>query len=176
MLPAIAAELGNPALTLTGSLLAFGFAQLILDPLSDRYGQRPALLAGCAAYALTSFAGAWVSTLFWRVVCRCLQGAAMAALVVYGGAWRDFYDGRRVYQRFTAAVGDDRRTMPDRDFTRRESAVRTGGRYRRFPGACGTRCCAVGFCDDSDRVYLRSVDGTEPRHERVAVGHIERDR
>ena len=133
VLSAIAAELGNPALTLTGSLLAFGFAQLILDPLSDRYGQRPALLAGCAAYALTSFAGAWVSTLFWRVVCRCLQGAAMAALVVYGGAWRDFYDGRRVYQRFTAAVGDDRRTMPDRDFTRRESAVRTGGRYRRFP-------------------------------------------
>ena len=72
VLSAIAAELGNPALTLTGSLLAFGFAQLILDPLSDRYGQRPALLAGCAAYALTSFAGAWVSTLFWRVVCRCL--------------------------------------------------------------------------------------------------------
>ena len=100
----------------------------------------------------------------------------MAALGVYGGAWRDFYDDRRVYQRFTAAAGDDRWTMLDRDFARRESAVRTRGCYRRFPGTCGPRCCAVGLCDDGDRVYLRSVDGTEPRHERVAVGHIERDR
>ena len=70
-LPGIAAELGNPALT--GLMLAFGFAQLVLGPLSDRYGRRPVLLAGCASYALTSFAGAWVSTLFWLVVCRCLQ-------------------------------------------------------------------------------------------------------
>ena len=38
-LPAIAAELGNPALTLTGLMLAFGFAQLILGPMSDRYGE-----------------------------------------------------------------------------------------------------------------------------------------
>ena len=36
VLPAIAAELGNPALTLTGLMLAFGFAQLILGPLSHR--------------------------------------------------------------------------------------------------------------------------------------------
>ena len=43
VLPAIAAELGNPALTLTGLMLAFGFAQLVLGPLSDRYGRRPVL-------------------------------------------------------------------------------------------------------------------------------------
>ena len=87
-LPAIAAELGNPALTLTGLMLTFGFAQLILGPLSDRFGRRPVLLAGCAAYALTSFAGAWVTTLYGLVICRCLQGAAMAALVVCARAQR----------------------------------------------------------------------------------------
>jgi DHA1 family bicyclomycin/chloramphenicol resistance-like MFS transporter len=108
-LPAIAAELGNPALTLTGLMLAFGFAQLILGPLSDRYGRRPVLLAGCAAYALTSFAGAWVTTLFWLVVCRCLQGAAMAALVVCARASvRDLYapvEGMRVLSRGLTGLG-----------------------------------------------------------------------
>lgn len=108
-LPAIAAELGNPALTLTGLMLAFGFAQLILGPLSDRYGRRPVLLAGCAAYALTSFAGAWVTTLFWLVVCRCLQGAAMAALVVCARASvRDLYapmEGTRVLSRGLTGLG-----------------------------------------------------------------------
>jgi MFS transporter, DHA1 family, multidrug resistance protein len=108
-LPAIAAELGNPALTLTGLMLAFGFAQLILGPLSDRYGRRPVLLAGCAAYALTSFAGAWVTTLFWLIICRCLQGAAMAALVVCARASvRDLYaqaEGTRVLSRGLTGLG-----------------------------------------------------------------------
>ena len=108
-LPAIAAELGSPALTLTGLMLAFGFAQLILGPLSDRFGRRPVLLAGCAAYALTSFAGAWVTTLYGLVICRCLQGAAMAALVVCARASvRDLYspvDGTRILSRGLTGLG-----------------------------------------------------------------------
>ncbi len=108
-LPVIAAELGNPALTLTGLMLTFGFAQLILGPLSDRWGRRPVLLAGCAAYAATSFAGAWVTTLSGLVICRCLQGAAMAALVVCARASvRDLYaplDGMRVLSRGLSGLG-----------------------------------------------------------------------
>ena len=108
-LPAINAELGNPALTLTGLMLAFGAAQLIFGPLSDRLGRRPVLLAGCAAYALTSFAGAWVSTLTGLVVCRCFQGAAMASLVVCARASvRDLYapvDGMRVLSRGLTGLG-----------------------------------------------------------------------
>jgi DHA1 family bicyclomycin/chloramphenicol resistance-like MFS transporter len=108
-LPAIAAELGNPALTLTGLMLTFGFAQLILGPLSDRFGRRLVLLAGCAAYALSSFAGAWVTTLYGLVICRCLQGAAMAALVVCARASvRDLYsplDGMRVLSRGLTGLG-----------------------------------------------------------------------
>lgn len=108
-LPAIAAELGNPALTLTGLMLAFGFGQLILGPMSDRFGRRPVLLAGCAAYALASFAGAWVTTLAGLVTCRCLQGAAMAALVVCARASvRDLYspvEGMRVLSRGLSGLG-----------------------------------------------------------------------
>ena len=108
-MPAIAAELGNPALTLTGLMLAFGVAQLILGPMSDRFGRRPVLLAGCAAYALTSFAGAWVTTLYGLVICRCLQGAAMAALVVCARASvRDLYspvEGMRILSRGLSGLG-----------------------------------------------------------------------
>ena len=108
-LPAIAAELGNPALTLTGLMLTFGVAQLIFGPLSDRFGRRPVLLVGCTAYALTSFAGAWVTTLYGLVICRCLQGAAMAALVVCARASvRDLYtpvDGTRILSRGLSGLG-----------------------------------------------------------------------
>ena len=108
-LPSIAAELGNPALTLTGLMLAFGFGQLILGPMSDRFGRRPVLLAGCAAYALASFAGAWVTTLLGLVICRCLQGAAMAALVVCARASvRDLYapvEGMRILSRGLTGLG-----------------------------------------------------------------------
>ena len=108
-LPAIADELGNPALTLTGLMLAFGFAQLVLGPLSDRFGRRPLLLAGCAAYALASFAGAWVTSLWGLVTCRCLQGAAMAALVVCARASvRDLYapvEGVRILSRGLSGLG-----------------------------------------------------------------------
>ena len=108
-LPTIAAELGNPALTLTGLMLAFGFAQLFLGPLSDRYGRRPVLLAGCVGYALSSFAGAWVSTLAGLVICRGFQGVAMAALVVCARATvRDLYspvDGMRILSRGLSGLG-----------------------------------------------------------------------
>jgi DHA1 family bicyclomycin/chloramphenicol resistance-like MFS transporter len=108
-LPSIAGELGNPALTLTGLLLAFGFAQLILGPLSDRYGRRPVLLAGCAGYALASFAGAWVTSLSGLIVCRCLQGAAMAALIVCARASvRDLYapvEGMRALSKGLTGLG-----------------------------------------------------------------------
>ncbi len=108
-LPSIAAELGNPALTLTGLLLAFGLAQLVLGPLSDRYGRKPVLLAGCAGYAVASFAGAWVTSLSGLVVCRCLQGASMAALVVCARATvRDLYapvDGMRVLSKGLTGLG-----------------------------------------------------------------------
>jgi MFS transporter, DHA1 family, multidrug resistance protein len=108
-LPAIAAELGNPALTLTGLTLAFGLAQLVLGPLSDRLGRRPVLLAGCLGYALTSLAGAWVTTLWGLIVCRCLQGAAMAALIVCARAsLRDLYspeDGTRILSQGLTGLG-----------------------------------------------------------------------
>ena len=97
-------------------MLAVGFAQLILGPLSDRYGRRPVWLARCAGYALASFAGAWVTTLVSLAICRCLQGAAMAALVVCARASvRDLYaptEGTRVLSRGLTGLGHVSLALP----------------------------------------------------------------
>ena len=55
-LPGLTQELGatmaQAQLTLTALLLAFGISQLFWGPLSDRFGRRPVLLVGMAAYVV----------------------------------------------------------------------------------------------------------------------------
>ena len=53
-----AAPMSQAQLTLTALLLAFGISQLIWGPLSDRFGRRPILLTGLAAYIVAAIASA----------------------------------------------------------------------------------------------------------------------
>ena len=61
-LPALAAEFGGAVgqaqLTLSGLILAFGFGQLLLGPVSDRVGRRPVLLTGLGVYVAGSVCSA----------------------------------------------------------------------------------------------------------------------
>lgn len=108
-LPALKAELGNPALTLTALMLAFGLAQIVWGPVSDRHGRRPVLIAGAIGYALASFAAAMVDSMSLLVICRVVQGIAMAALIVCARATvRDLFapvDGMRVLSKGLSGLG-----------------------------------------------------------------------
>lgn len=108
-LPALKAELGNPALTLTALMLAFGLAQIVWGPISDRQGRKPVLIAGAIGYALASFAAAMVDAMSLLVTCRVVQGIAMAALIVCARATvRDLYppiDGMRVLSKGLSGLG-----------------------------------------------------------------------
>jgi DHA1 family bicyclomycin/chloramphenicol resistance-like MFS transporter len=103
-LPGMTQELGasmpQAQLTLTALLLAFGASQLIWGPLSDRFGRRPILLLGVAAYVLASVGSALSPTIDVLLVWRTLQGAAMGAAVMCARAIvRDLYppaEGARV--------------------------------------------------------------------------------
>lgn len=95
-LPALTEGFGAPIsqaqLTLTTLLLAFGVSQLVWGPLSDRFGRRPVLLWGLAAYTLASIGCALAPSMALLIVWRTVQGAAMGAAVMGARAIvRDLY-------------------------------------------------------------------------------------
>ncbi|WP_219218915.1 multidrug effflux MFS transporter [Variovorax boronicumulans] len=112
-LPALTSGFGAPVahaqLTLTALLLAFGLSQLLLGPLSDRYGRRPVLLCGLAAYVVAAVGGALAPSMEWLIGWRTLQGAAMGAAVMAARAIvRDLYlpaEGARVMSRALTGLG-----------------------------------------------------------------------
>ena len=112
-LPALAAEFGGAVglsqLTLSALLLAFGLGQLLLGPLSDRWGRRPVLLGGLALYVLATLASTLAPRLEWLVLCRALQGVGLAAAVVCGRALlRDLHsprEGAAIMSRSMSGLG-----------------------------------------------------------------------
>lgn len=112
-LPALTEGFGAPVaqaqLTLTTLLLAFGLSQLVWGPLSDRFGRRPVLLCGLAAYTLASIGCALAPSMPLLIVWRTLQGVAMGAAVMCGRAIvRDLYEptsGARVMSKGLTGLG-----------------------------------------------------------------------
>lgn len=112
-LPALTAGFGasvaQAQLTLSALLLAFGVSQLVWGPLSDRFGRRPILLCGLAAYTLASVGSALAPTMSLLIVWRAVQGAAMGASVMCARAIvRDIYspeEGARAMSKGLSGLG-----------------------------------------------------------------------
>ena len=96
-MPSMVIDLGSSAagvqLTLGVFMIAFGVAQLVWGPLSDRYGRRPTLRLGLGLYVLASVC-CWASaTIELLIVSRALQAiGACCAPVVARAVVRDVYD------------------------------------------------------------------------------------
>ncbi|MBX2837160.1 MAG: multidrug effflux MFS transporter [Gammaproteobacteria bacterium] len=73
-------------LTISLNLLAFGIAQLIHGPLSDRFGRRPVLLVSLFFVAVLCLACAFAQSIEQLIVARVLLGLAAAAEAVVGFA------------------------------------------------------------------------------------------
>lgn len=103
------AAMSQAQLTLSALLLAFGCSQLIWGPLSDRFGRRPILLCGLAAYTLASVGSTLASTMDLLIAWRIVQGAAMGAVVMCARAIvRDLYqpaDGARIMSKGLSGLG-----------------------------------------------------------------------
>jgi len=96
-LPDMQAEFDTDAtrvqLTISLNMLAFGLAQLIHGPLSDRFGRRPVLLVSLLWVAVLSLTCAAATTIDQLIVARVLLGLAAAAEAVIGLAvLKDLYD------------------------------------------------------------------------------------
>jgi DHA1 family bicyclomycin/chloramphenicol resistance-like MFS transporter len=81
-------------LTLTACLIGIAAGQLILGPISDRYGRRPPLLAGLAAFVLSSLACAMAPNILALTGFRLIQGLGGAAgIVIARSIVRDLHSG-----------------------------------------------------------------------------------
>ncbi|MEI8145746.1 MAG: MFS transporter, partial [Alphaproteobacteria bacterium] len=98
--PGLAVEFGSDVATvqLVITLFLFGFAtsQLILGPLSDRFGRRPVLIAGLTLAVVTGLVAAYASSIGWLLLARALQSLGASSGVVLGRAIiRDLYERDR---------------------------------------------------------------------------------
>ena len=92
----LGAGAGTVQLTLSLFLLGMAISQLVLGPLSDRFGRRPVMLAGLALTVVASFAALAATSIAGLIVARTLQAFGASAGIVVGRAIiRDLYDRDR---------------------------------------------------------------------------------
>jgi DHA1 family bicyclomycin/chloramphenicol resistance-like MFS transporter len=74
--------------------LGFGVGQLFWGPLADRFGRKPMLTAGIAAYVVFAFVCSFAPTFELLILARAFQGAAAAASrVIVLAMVRDLFEG-----------------------------------------------------------------------------------
>ncbi len=96
--PQVEADLGVSValvqLTLTATMIGFGFGQLIVGPWSDRIGRRLPLILATTVHVAASLAVALAPDVSWLLAARVLQGAGAAAGGVVAMAMvRDLFGG-----------------------------------------------------------------------------------
>ncbi len=97
-LPEVTDVLHSPAatiqLTLTACLAGMALGQLVIGPMSDKWGRRKPLLIGMVVYVLATAICALAPTAELLIAFRLLQGlAGSAAIVIARAVVRDLYDG-----------------------------------------------------------------------------------
>ena len=93
-------------MTVTVYLLAFGCGQMIFGPLSDRWGRRPALIAGLGIYLAGGLLSGVADSISVLLGGRFLQGLGGAVGHVIGRALlRDLYSGRTLARQMAMAMG-----------------------------------------------------------------------
>ncbi len=92
-------SLGRTQLIIPAYLIAFAFMQLVVGPLSDRFGRRPVIMGGVALFMVASLACALSTDIWQLLVARFFQAAGACASIVVGRATvRDTSEGKAAAQ------------------------------------------------------------------------------
>ncbi|MFE6035897.1 Bcr/CflA family multidrug efflux MFS transporter [Streptomyces sp. NPDC056452] len=108
-LPAVTDSLHAPAatvqLTLTACLTGMALGQLVVGPMSDRWGRRKPLLLGMIIYVVATAICAFAPSAELLIGFRLLQGLAGAAgIVISRAVVRDLYDGMEMARFFSTLM------------------------------------------------------------------------
>ena len=96
MAQALAASDEKVQLTLSLYMYAWGAAQIVVGPLADRFGRRPALIVGLGVFVAASIVCAAAGNVETLISARVVQAAAMATVAVVPRAIvRDLHAGER---------------------------------------------------------------------------------
>ncbi|MFN3659512.1 MAG: multidrug effflux MFS transporter [Pseudolabrys sp.] len=92
----LATDAGTVQLTLSLYLLSLAVAQLVLGPLSDRFGRRPVVIVGLGINVLASVAAITASSIEMLIAARAVQAVGAASGIVMGRAIiRDLFERDR---------------------------------------------------------------------------------
>ncbi|MFE5537050.1 Bcr/CflA family multidrug efflux MFS transporter [Streptomyces sp. NPDC056492] len=108
-LPQVTGALHSPAatiqLTLTACLAGMALGQLVIGPMSDKWGRRKPLLIGMVVYVLATAICALAPSAELLIGFRLLQGlAGSAAIVIARAVVRDLYDGVEMARFFSTLM------------------------------------------------------------------------
>ncbi|MFD7538619.1 Bcr/CflA family multidrug efflux MFS transporter [Streptomyces sp. NPDC059819] len=108
-LPEVTDALRSPAatvqLTLTACLAGMALGQLVVGPMSDKWGRRRPLLIGMVVYVLATAVCAFAPNVELLISFRLLQGLAGAAgIVIARAVVRDLYDGVEMARFFSTLM------------------------------------------------------------------------
>ncbi|MFJ2955637.1 multidrug effflux MFS transporter [Streptomyces sp. NPDC087270] len=91
---ALHASSATAQISVTACLAGMALGQLVVGPLSDRWGRRAPLLTGMVIYVLATVACAFAPTVALLIAFRLIQGlAGSAGIVISRAVVRDMYDG-----------------------------------------------------------------------------------
>lgn len=100
-LPEVASQLHTSSaagqLTITSCIFGLAAGQIIVGPLSDRWGRKPLLLAGVGLFTLTSFLIPFSASIWPLIILRLFQGiGGSAGQVLSRAVARDLFAGPRL--------------------------------------------------------------------------------
>ncbi|MCF3964015.1 multidrug effflux MFS transporter [Streptomyces fuscigenes] len=108
-LPAVTRALGAPAatvqITLTACLIGMALGQIVIGPMSDKWGRRRPLLVGMSVYVVASIVCAFAPNAEVLIAVRLVQGLAGAAgIVISRAVVRDLFDGIAMARFFSSLM------------------------------------------------------------------------
>lgn len=105
-LPALSGYFATTAslvqLSLTFSMIGLAVGQLIIGPLSDKYGRKLPLLVSLYLFCVSTLGCIYAPGIYWFVCCRLIQGlAGSGGVVISKSIAIDLYQGRQLTRFFS---------------------------------------------------------------------------